>query len=59
MKHNSSQSKKHRGRERSRLKNPRRQEKCENRRSLQSGGESELPGPRGACAPESTSQGSE
>lgn len=59
MKRNSSQPKKRHMKEPSRLKNPRREEKCENSRSLQMGNEPGVPGPRGACAPESTSQGSE
>jgi hypothetical protein len=41
------------------LKNPRRRANCENSRSLELHGDKEVPGDRGACEPESTTQGSE
>ncbi len=41
-------------------RNPHRRRRCENNLSLKAaGGKQEPPGPRGACAPESATQGSE
>jgi hypothetical protein len=41
------------------LKNPRRRSNCAHSQSLKLPGDKEPPGDRGACEPESTTQGSE